>query len=57
MATAAYRLMPVVTLKEPIEGEVAKGLVNTCPMGVFDIEDSVGKTMKVPRAYVKDPRR
>ncbi len=49
--------MPVVTLKEPVEGEAAEGLVNTCPMGVFDIEDSVRKTTKTPRAFVKDPRR
>ncbi len=59
VATAAYRLMPVVTLKDPIEGEIAEGLVKTCPMGVFDIEDSVGNTKKKspPRAFVKDERR
>ncbi len=49
--------MPTVVLKEPVEGKNAEGLLNTCPMGVFDIEDSVGKTKKTPRAFVKDPRR
>ncbi len=59
VATAAYRLKPVVTLKEPIEGEIAEGLVKACPIGVFDIEDSAGNTKKksLLRAFVKDERR
>lgn len=39
VATASYRLLPVITLKEEIKGEEADELVAKCPLGVFDIED------------------
>lgn len=42
VATASYRLLPVVTLKEEIEGQDAEDLVAKCPLEVFDIEDLGG---------------
>lgn len=42
VATASYRLLPVITLKEEVEGEEADDLVAKCPLGVFDIEDLDG---------------
>lgn len=41
VATAAYRLLPAISFKEPVVGSLAKELVSKCPMNVFDIEDSV----------------
>ncbi len=42
VATASYRLLPVITLKEEIKGEDADELVAKCPLEVFDIEDLGG---------------
>ena len=42
VATASYRLLPVITLKEEIEGQDAEELVAKCPLDVFDIEDLGG---------------
>lgn len=42
VATASYRLLPVVSLKEEIEGQDAEELVAKCPLDVFDIEDLGG---------------
>ena len=39
VATAYYRLLPQINLKEDIVGEEAIQIRNKCPMGVFDIED------------------
>ncbi|CAM9341335.1 unnamed protein product [Discosporangium mesarthrocarpum] len=39
VATASYRLLPRVTLKEDLLDGEADALVAKCPMGVFDIED------------------
>lgn len=39
VATASYRLLPVVSLKEEIVGDEAEELVAKCPLEVFDIED------------------
>ena len=39
VCTAAYRLLPVITLLQPFGEHDADALVATCPMGVFDIED------------------
>jgi len=52
VATASYRLLPVVELLQPFYGQEAQDLVKTCPMGVFDIED----IETVPRAKVSKPR-
>ncbi|CAN0033639.1 unnamed protein product, partial [Ectocarpus sp. 13 AM-2016] len=51
VATASYRLLPVVTLKEEVEGQEAEELVAKCPLNVFDIEDlgGAGKRAKVAR--------
>eukprot|EP01017_Pseudomicrothorax_dubius_P040218 TRINITY_DN6264_c0_g1_i2.p2 TRINITY_DN6264_c0_g1~~TRINITY_DN6264_c0_g1_i2.p2 ORF type:complete len:329 (-),score=96.17 TRINITY_DN6264_c0_g1_i2:108-1094(-) len=53
VATAFYRLMPDIVLREEVKGEAADRLVKTCPMGVYDIED-LGKGLK--RATVARPR-
>lgn len=42
VATASYRLLPVITLKEEIVGQDAEELVAKCPLDVFDIEDLGG---------------
>lgn len=52
VATASYRLMPKVELLERFEGADAMRLVESCPMGLFDIEDVGG----VRSAVVKDQR-
>lgn len=39
VSTAYYRLVPDIKLTEPILNEDAVELKNTCPTGVFDIED------------------
>lgn len=41
VSNASYRLMPLITFKTPVKGELAERLVNLCPMNVFDIEDSI----------------
>lgn len=39
VATAGYRMLPEVRLKEPVVGQDAQHLVELCPASVFDIED------------------
>jgi DNA-directed RNA polymerases I and III subunit RPAC1 len=56
VATAYYRLVPEITIKEKIVGEEAKELKNICPMGVFDIED-LGKKSGGIKAVVSDSRK
>jgi len=51
VATASYRLMPEIVLREEITGAAAEELVAKCPMKVFDIED-----LPVKQAIVKRPR-
>ncbi|CAM6090467.1 unnamed protein product [Calypogeia fissa] len=53
VATARYRMLPEVVLKEDIEGAVADELVAKCPVHVFDIED-LGNGNR--RATVARPR-
>lgn len=52
VATASYRLLPKITLKQEVVGEDAETLVNMCPLNVFDIEDIAGE----PQAVVARPR-
>ena len=42
VCTAAYRMRPDISFPSPITGADAHRMVNTCPMGVFDIEDVKG---------------
>lgn len=44
VATAAYRLLPAITMTEPdyFNGEAADRLVASCPLKVFDIEELGG---------------
>ncbi|XP_059666757.1 uncharacterized protein LOC132312408 [Cornus florida] len=53
VATAWYRMLPEVELKQEVEDEKAEELVKKCPVNVFDIED-IGKGKK--RATVVRPR-
>lgn len=58
VGTAWYRLLPKITIKEELTGEAAEALVKACPVGVFDMEDAVGKASSGKRkAVVKDPRK
>jgi DNA-directed RNA polymerase I and III subunit RPAC1 len=52
VSPATYRNLPEILLKRPFRHEEAAKLRQTCPMGVFDIEDIGG----VPTAYVANPR-
>jgi DNA-directed RNA polymerase I and III subunit RPAC1 len=42
VATAAYRLLPSITIVKDFVDEEADALVKRCPVGVFDIEDLAG---------------
>lgn len=48
VATAAYRMLPEVTLKQPVRGDDATALQQLCPANVFDIEDGFA-TVARPR--------
>lgn len=50
VATASYRLMPVITISEPIKGEAGKRFQKCFPSGVIDIN-------KNGEAVVKDSRK
>jgi DNA-directed RNA polymerase I and III subunit RPAC1 len=58
VATASYRLMPDISFSEKVINERAYELRDTCPMGVFDIEDiKLPDTAgKVPIAVAARPR-
>nr|XP_020463266.1 DNA-directed RNA polymerases I and III subunit RPAC1 isoform X2 [Monopterus albus] len=43
VATASYRLLPEITLLEPVEGEKAERLKRCFSQGVIDLEDVKGK--------------
>lgn len=49
VATASYRLMPVINITEPITGELATKFQQCFPSGVIGIENGA--------AYVKDARK
>lgn len=40
VATASYRMLPEVKLRNKLKGESARRLIDCCPAKVFDIEDS-----------------
>lgn len=46
MATASYRLLPDITLLEPVEGEKAERLKRCFSQGVIDLEDVNGTKKK-----------
>lgn len=50
VATATYRLMPVIDITEPIKGEQAKKFQKCFPSGVIGINEK-------GEAFVKDPRK
>ena len=43
VATASYRLLPEITLLEPVEGEKAERLKRCFSRGVIDLEDVNGE--------------
>ena len=48
VCTAVYRMRPSIRFPKPLVGEDAERMKQTCPMGVFDIEDLGGeKTLHV----------
>lgn len=49
VATATYRILPRITFKKSLTEEQAKELVQTCPLGVYEIEDDKTVTAKYPR--------
>ena len=52
VATASYRLLPTIEIKEPILGADAKKFARCFPRGVIELEDSEDGTAK--KAVVKD---
>lgn len=54
VATASYRLLPEITLLEPVEGEKAERLQRCFFRGVIDLEDSDGRNAFLPGAVVGD---
>ena len=53
VATATYRLLPQISFKQEVTGDLAHQLQAMCPMGVFDVEDLGGKA----RAKVAHQRK
>jgi DNA-directed RNA polymerases I and III subunit RPAC1 len=49
VATVSYRMLPEVSLRQPVGGGRAVELVGKCPMKVFDIEDSGCARVARPR--------
>ena len=43
VCTAVYRMRPSIRFPKPLVGEDAERMKQTCPMGVFDIEDLGGE--------------
>lgn len=54
VATASYRLLPEITLLEPVEGEKAERLQRCFFRGVIDLEDSNGRNAFLPETVVGD---
>jgi DNA-directed RNA polymerases I and III subunit RPAC1 len=54
VATASYRLLPMITLKKPIEGDLADKLAKCFPKGVIEVTTN---KKGVKAAKVADPRR
>lgn len=52
VATASYRLLPEITLLEPVEGEKAERLQRCFFRGVIDLEDSNGRNAFLPETVV-----
>lgn len=62
VATAAYRMLPEITLKREVEGSEAVALKELCPMNVFDIEDGCAAVARprqctMCRECVRGPER
>ncbi len=50
VATAFYRLRPLVELKKKVSGKEAEDLKKVCPLGGFDIEDTRAVVLEQGRA-------
>lgn len=55
VATASYRLLPVINIKQPILGADAKKFARCFPRGVIELEDDEATGQK--KAVVKDPMK
>ncbi|KAI5952983.1 RPC40 [Candida theae] len=51
VATASYRLLPVIDIRQPITGDLAKKFQKCFPSGVIEIDSATGE------AYVADARK
>lgn len=52
VATASYRLLPDITLLEPVEGEAAEELSQCFSPGVIEVQEVQGRTIGMPRIQV-----
>lgn len=48
MATASYRLLPDITLLEPVEGDAAEELSRCFSPGVIEVQEVQGVVFGVP---------
>ena len=55
VATASYRLLPLINIKQPILGADAKKFARCFPKGVIGLEDDAASGQK--KAVVKDPMK
>lgn len=49
VSTVFYRLLPVVTIQEPITGKDARDVESLCPKNVFQVSKDGKKTLQVKR--------
>ncbi|KAH7822200.1 putative RNA polymerase Rpb3 [Monocercomonoides exilis] len=41
VATATYRLLPSISFKKPLTGNIAEAVIESCPLNVFEMKDGV----------------
>lgn len=56
VATASYRLLPDITLLEPVEGEAAEELSRCFSPGVIEVQEAQGRTSGMPDAFRSGPK-
>lgn len=53
VATASYRLLPDITLLEPVEGDAAEELSRCFSPGVIEVQEVQGRTFGMPCVQVR----
>lgn len=53
VATASYRLLPDITLLEPVEGEAAEELSRCFSPGVIEVQEVQGRPLGMPHIQVR----